>query len=75
MPALLIDGRVLTESLPICEYLEETRPERPLLPSDPFQRFKVRRLCEQINAGIQPLQSLAPMQKVESYGQDKKEWV
>ncbi|MDH3474153.1 MAG: glutathione S-transferase N-terminal domain-containing protein, partial [Rhodospirillales bacterium] len=36
VPALeLDDGRVLTQSMAILEYLEETRPEPPLLPEDP----------------------------------------
>src|SRR4030095_11275244 len=35
VPALeLDDGRVLTQSLAIVEYLEETHPEPPLLPAD-----------------------------------------
>ncbi len=43
VPALqLDDGRVLIESEVICEYLEETFPEPPLMPSDPWQRSQVR---------------------------------
>jgi glutathione S-transferase len=44
VPVLKIDGMMLTESSAICEYLEETRPEPPLLPSDPKGRAEVRRL-------------------------------
>ena len=44
VPALRIDGRVLLESSAICEYLEETRPEVPLLPSAAPERHEVRRL-------------------------------
>ena len=40
VPALEIDGHVLTESLPIIEYLDETYPEKTkLLPEDTFKRF------------------------------------
>ena len=40
VPAFEIDGHVFTESMPICEYLEETRTEcRKLYPEDPYQRF------------------------------------
>ena len=44
VPVLKIDGRTLSESTPICEYLEETRPEPSLMPSDPEGRYEVRRL-------------------------------
>ncbi|NRB01690.1 MAG: glutathione S-transferase family protein [Rhodobacteraceae bacterium] len=44
VPVLRIDGVTLTESAAICEYLEETRPEPSLIPSDPAARFEVRRL-------------------------------
>jgi glutathione S-transferase len=40
----LDDGRRLTESQVICEYLEEAYPQKPLLPRDPLQRAKVREL-------------------------------
>jgi glutathione S-transferase len=44
VPILRIDGLTLTESLPICEYIEETRPEPALIPQDPAGRHEVRRL-------------------------------
>ena len=40
----LDDGRRLSESQVICEYLEDAYPDRPLLPKDPFERAKVREL-------------------------------
>jgi glutathione S-transferase len=40
----LDDGRRLSESEVICEYLEEAYPQKPLLPRDPLQRAKVREL-------------------------------
>ena len=44
-PFLELDGGArLTESNVICEYLEETYPQKPLLPRDPVQRAKVREL-------------------------------
>jgi glutathione S-transferase len=44
-PFLELDGgRRLSESQVICEYLEEAYPHKPLLPSDPWQRAKVREL-------------------------------
>lgn len=43
VPALqLDDGRVITEILPICEYLEEIYPERPLIGRTPAERAETR---------------------------------
>ena len=56
---LLKDGdHVLTQSLAILEYLDETRPEPPLLPRDPFERARVRALALDIACEIHPLNNL-----------------
>ena len=39
VPTLEINGEVMTESMPICEYLEEEYPDSNLLPKDPHERF------------------------------------
>ena len=44
VPVLRIDGVTMSESMSICEYLEDTRPEPALLPKDPVARQEVRRL-------------------------------
>lgn len=44
VPILKIDGLTLSESAPICEYIEERFPEPSLLPKDPTARHEVRRL-------------------------------
>ena len=44
VPVLQLDGIIMSESAAICEYIEETRPEPSLMPSDPIQRLEVRRL-------------------------------
>ena len=44
VPVLRLDGVMMAESAAICEYIEETRPEPSLLPSDSLQRLEVRRL-------------------------------
>lgn len=44
VPVLRIDGIMMSESSAICEYIEETRPDPSLMPSDPVQKQEVRRL-------------------------------
>ena len=75
VPVLEIDGHMLTESMAIMEYLEETRTEgHKLLPEGALQRAQVRRMCEQINAGTQPIQNLGILKQVEAFGGDKVAW-
>ncbi|OYX43974.1 MAG: glutathione S-transferase [Rhodobacterales bacterium 32-67-9] len=45
IPVLRLNGKVMTESQAICEYLDETVPEPRLMPRDAEGRFEVRRLC------------------------------
>ncbi|MFT4705393.1 MAG: maleylacetoacetate isomerase [Bradymonadia bacterium] len=66
LPSLQIDGLTLAESLPIMEYLDETRPDPPLLPSTPGDRAIARRLAELVNADIQPVQNLRVLQYVDA---------
>jgi glutathione S-transferase len=44
VPILNIDGKTLTESAPINEYLEERYPTPPLMPTTADGRYEVRRL-------------------------------
>ncbi len=56
---LLKDGdAMLTQSLAIMEYLDETHPQPPLLPKDPLQRARVRALALDIACEIHPLNNL-----------------
>jgi maleylacetoacetate isomerase len=64
VPCIEIDGHLLTQSIPIIEYLDETRPGAALLPKDPYQRATARRIAEMINSGIQPVQNLRVLLKV-----------
>ncbi len=45
VPVLKIDARMLSESQAICEYLDESVPQPPLMPRDVDGRYEVRRLC------------------------------
>ena len=52
VPSLVIDGDELIESLPIIEYLDETRPDKnlPLYGKNPIERAKIRAVCEMVNS-------------------------
>ncbi len=55
----LVDGEVVIgQSLAILEYLEETRPEPPLLPADPVGRARVRQLALIVACEVHPLNNL-----------------
>jgi glutathione S-transferase len=49
----LDDGRRLSESQVICEYLEDAYPQKPLLPRDPFARAKVRELVTHLELHLE----------------------
>lgn len=44
VPILKMDGRLMSESAAICEYIEEKNPEPPLMPRGAAERFEVRRI-------------------------------
>lgn len=59
VPALVTDaGDVLTQSLAIIEYLEDTHPTPALLPADPLARARVRALAQMVACEIHPLNNL-----------------
>lgn len=58
VPTLDDDGVIVTQSLAIIEYLEETHPEPPLLPRDAVQRAYVRSIALAIACEIHPLNNL-----------------
>jgi maleylacetoacetate isomerase len=59
VPALEVDGQgVLTQSLAIIEWLEETQPGARLLPADAWGRARVRALAQVIACDIHPIQNL-----------------
>jgi maleylacetoacetate isomerase len=68
-------GALLTESLPILEWLEERYPSGvSLLPQNSDDRFHVRRLAELVNSGIQPIQNLTVLDRISFDPQIRKEW-
>ncbi|KPH04916.1 maleylacetoacetate isomerase [Rhizobium acidisoli] len=58
VPTLVIDGRPLTQSLAIIEYLAELRPECGLLPTDSADRQRVRALAYAVAMDIHPICNL-----------------
>ncbi|WP_243039079.1 maleylacetoacetate isomerase [Dyella sedimenti] len=62
VPCLIDRGRVLTQSMAIVEYLEETRPTPPLLPADAEGRARVRALAQVVACDLHPLGNLRVLQ-------------
>jgi maleylpyruvate isomerase len=58
VPVLVAGDDTLTQSLAIIEWLEETQPGAPLLPSEPAERAFVRALSQTIACEIHPLSNL-----------------
>ena len=71
VPALEHDGVVVTQSLAICEYLDECFPTPPLLPAGARERAAVRAMALAIACDIHPLNNLRVLQHLRTeYGQD-----
>jgi maleylpyruvate isomerase len=78
IPSLILDdGTVLTQSLAICEYLDEQYPDPALLPSDPVTRARVRAFAQVIACDIHPVQNLRVLRALQARGQtqdDTQAW-
>ena len=75
----LVDGEHrITQSLAIMEYLDETHPEPPLLPTDVLGRARVRALALDIACEIHPLNNLRVLryltQSLKVSEDDKNRW-
>ncbi|HWF76052.1 MAG TPA: maleylacetoacetate isomerase [Caulobacteraceae bacterium] len=68
VPALETDDGVLTQSLAILEWLEETHPAPPLLPKGPRERAIVRSMAEIVACDIHPLNNLRVLQALDRMG-------
>lgn len=58
VPALDDDGAIIVQSLAIIDYLEETRPAPPLLPTRPADRAHARALAQIVACDIHPIDNL-----------------
>ena len=78
VPALETGDQVLTQSPAILEWIEETWPERPLLPVDPALRAQVRAFAAVIGCDIHPVQNLRILKAVGGddgpQGEAAKDW-
>ena len=84
VPAIELEGSVLTQSLAIIEYLDERFPEPRLLPDDPLARARVRAFALQIACEIHPLNNLRTLKFLTSnlgleesqvHGEWYKHWI
>jgi maleylacetoacetate isomerase len=57
VPALETHGGILTQSMAILEWLEETQPQPALLPESSRDRARVRAMAQVLIADVQPLQN------------------
>jgi maleylpyruvate isomerase len=64
VPAVEIDSAVLTQSLAICEYLDEVHPAPALLPADPLAAYVIA--CD-----IHPVQNLKILNRLRALGHDE----
>ena len=65
------DGRVLTQSLAILEWLEETHPAPPLLPAGAHERAVVRAMAGIVACDVHPLNNLRVQQQLKALGVDE----
>ena len=69
VPALQDDtGAVLTQSLAIIEWLEETQPQPALLPRDPLRRAEVRAFAQALACDTHPVQNLKVLARLRELG-------
>ena len=69
VPTLQDDsGVILTQSLAIIDWLDETHPEPPLLPIDPLRRAKVRAFAMVLACDTHPVQNLKVLARLRELG-------
>jgi len=61
-------GAILTQSLAIIEWLDETYPSPSLLPKDPLRRAKVRAFSQVLACDTHPVQNLKVLARLRELG-------
>jgi maleylacetoacetate isomerase len=73
VPGLEHDGAFVSQSLAICEYLEEIQPEPRLLPGSAIDRGRIRAMALAVACDIHPLNNLRVLQYLRrEFGQDEE---
>ncbi|MBN8809755.1 MULTISPECIES: maleylacetoacetate isomerase [unclassified Sphingomonas] len=73
VPALEADGKVITQSLAIIEWLDARHPEPRLIPADPDARAGAMARALVIAADTHPLNNLRVMRRLKAMGVDEEE--
>lgn len=60
------DNHIITQSLAICEWLDETLPQPPFLPGNPLERARTRAFALAIACDIHPVQNLKVLARLRS---------
>lgn len=68
VPTLQHQDTVVTQSLAIIEWLEETHPAPPLLPKDPLRRAHVRAFAQVLACDTHPVQNLKVLARLRELG-------
>ena len=71
VPTLEVDGELMTQSLSILEWLEETHPTPALLPGRPLDRQRVRAMCGVVACDIHPVNNLRILKQLSAMGIDE----
>lgn len=73
VPAIETERGLLSQSLAILEWLDETHPEPPFLPADPWARAEVRAFALTLVCDVHPLNNLGPLVYLrEHFGADEE---
>lgn len=76
VPTLMLDdGTVLSQSMAILDWLEESHPKPPLLPSDPIGRARTRAAAQSIACDVHPVNNLRVIGKLKSMGHSQDDAV
>jgi maleylpyruvate isomerase len=73
VPALEVASDILTQSIAICEYLDEVYPEPRLLPAAPVARAHVRAVALAIACDVHPVQNLRVLNRLRALGVAEEE--
>lgn len=74
VPSLVLDdGTVLTQSLAILQWLDETYPDPPFVPGSPLERARIRAFALAIGCDVHPVQNLKVLKRIKAMGHSEEE--